>query len=154
MSTLFDEVASPEAPGDGHQESENGDARRRQLILLGTVGGVAVIAALGYFVVVPALSGGSDNSNAAPVPVVHHAAVKPTTHAPVKPAATPTSVPTISAALTVGRDPFAPLVVAAAASSSSPSAGAAPTTSAAPGDAGGATPTATPTSTTPTISST
>ena len=160
MSTLFDEVASPEAPGDGQQESENVDARRRQLILLGGVVGVAVLAAAGYFVVVPALSGGSnDSNNSVVVPPVHHTTPAAKPSASAKPKTTPTSVPTIQSALDVGRDPFAPLVVAPA-GAASPSAGSTPntdgssTSGTSTGGSTGGTTGATPTPSVSTVSST
>jgi hypothetical protein len=133
MSTLFDEVASPEAPG----EDENGGpgSDRKRLFVVGGVGAAVVLGALGYFVVVPALSGGSGNSSQ-PTPVITHHVATATPKAKAKPAVkaaakpSPASVPTVSGvqnALQTGKDPFAPLVVQAAASAS-PAASSSPST--------------------------
>jgi hypothetical protein len=134
MSTLFDEVASPEVQGDDQKESGFGGAERKRLIILGAVGGVLVLGAGGYFL----LGSGSGDDSVATGPVVtHHATPKTSATSPPaapKASASPTSVPTIQSALQTGRDPFAPLVVAPVATSS-PSATSTP---GATGDAAGA----------------
>lgn len=128
-------------------DGANGD--RRRLILVGAVGGVAVVAALGYFVVAPALSGGSNDSSTASVAApATRAHVKATPSASATPTAT--SVPTASAVLVAGRDPFKPLLTeappspAAPTASSSTTATPSPSASAGASDSASATPTAAP----------
>src|SRR3954451_13642045 len=126
MSTLFDEVASPDGQGNDQKESRFADSDRKRLIILGAVGGVVILGAGGYFL----LGSGSDNDAAASGPLVpHHVtphASAASRSASPKASASPTSVPTLQSALATGRDPFAPLIVAPVASST-------PSTSTAPG---------------------
>jgi hypothetical protein len=167
MSTLFDEVASPEAPGEDNKGASATSTERKRLMVVGGAGAAVVLLALGYFVVVPAISGGSDNTSQ-PAPVVTHqgVAASPSESAKAKATASPSSVPTIPAvqnALQTGRDPFAPLVVAAVDAStpsaaSSPSTGSSSTggtsTTGTAGTTSGGTTGATPTPSVSTVSST
>jgi hypothetical protein len=137
MSTLFDEVASPEGQGDDQKESRFGGADRKRLIVLGAVGGLAIVAAGGYFLLG---SGSGDDSSASGPVVTHHAtshkaAASATPSTKPKASASPSSVPTVSGALATGRDPFAPLVVAPVATSS-PSASPSPGSSDGTSDGG------------------
>lgn len=109
----------PPLPGEQPDDAEEAVSLRDRLndrrILAAIAGAVVVVAALGFFVVKPMLSGSSTNADDAPI--VHHAV----TH---RPSATPTPSTTAPAAAATPapqlkvRDPFSPLVVPAAATAS------------------------------------
>jgi hypothetical protein len=97
-----------DAPGDEPEAPAEGS--KRKLALVAGAGALAV-AVLGYFVVVPMLSGSGDTSG--PVAIVHRAPKKATTKAKAKakPAAKPVAQPASYADVSARTDPFKPLIV-------------------------------------------
>jgi hypothetical protein len=109
-------------PFGSGEEPETGSRSNRKAALVAGAGALAV-AVLGYFVVVPMLSG----SDASPsVPVVKHTAKAPSTTV-AKAAAKPKAVtqPASYADVSARQDPFKPLVVAPVAAPAAPAAPAA-----------------------------
>jgi hypothetical protein len=97
-----------ETTGEGPEATGGGD--RRKVALVAGAGALAV-AVLGYFVVVPMLSGSADDES--PVAsVVHHTVSTKKAKTPAKPAvAKPLPQPASYADVYARQDPFKPLVV-------------------------------------------
>jgi len=87
------------------EEPETGDNRRKMVLVAGA--GALAVAVLGYFVVVPMLSGPASESSS--FVAVHHAPKKKTT-AVKKPAAKPAAQPASYNDISARQDPFRPLV--------------------------------------------
>lgn len=115
-------------------------------VLAGLAAGVVAIAALGYFLVLPALSGPAATPSAAPTvtaPRLAHPGTSTTTGKAGSKSASSASV-SATGADAIGRDPFTPLVSAPVAPSPTPS----PTPSAAPAASSGTSSSAAPSSST------
>lgn len=106
----------PPVPGEQPDGAEDAVSLRDRLndrrILAAIAGAVVVVAALGFFVVKPMLSGSSNSADDAPV--VHHAVTHRPSATPSPSATAPEVAATPAPQLKV-RDPFSPLVVPAAA---------------------------------------
>jgi hypothetical protein len=105
---------------DAAEEPEGSGSSRKTLLVAGA--GAVAVAVLGYFVVLPMLTGPADS--ATPLAIVHHhvkpkAKTKATTTTVKKPVAQPASYADVSART----DPFKPLVVEADAATTDAPAG-------------------------------
>jgi hypothetical protein len=107
----------------GEEPETTGGGDRRKVALVAGAGALAV-AVLGYFVVVPMLSGSADESPVASV--VHHTVTTKKAKAPAKPAVKPLPQPASYADVSARQDPFKPLVAEPVAAPVAAPAGAVP----------------------------